>query len=32
MTTKTITYKNIQAEVREGTSDEFVVSEVFSGE
>lgn len=32
MTTKTITYRNIKAEVREGTSDEFVVSEVFSGE
>lgn len=32
MTNKIITYKNIKAEVREGTSDEFVVSEVFSGE
>lgn len=32
MTTKTITYRNIKAEVREDTSDEFVVSEVFSGE
>ena len=32
MTTKVITYRDIKAEVREGTSDEFVVSEVFSGE
>jgi len=32
MTVKTITYRDIQAEVREGTSDEFVVHEVFSGE
>lgn len=32
MTTKIITYRNIKAEVREDTSDEFVVGEVFSGE
>lgn len=30
--TKTITFKDIKALVREGTSDEFVVREVFSGE
>lgn len=29
---KRIQYKDIQADVREGTSDEFVVKEVFSGE
>jgi FkbM family methyltransferase len=32
MTTKIIQYRDIEAEVREGTSDEFVVHEVFSGE
>jgi FkbM family methyltransferase len=32
VTSKIIKYKDIEAEVREGTSDEFVVREVFSGE